>query len=150
MNPPLIEKPERISRARRTVGGAVTAAGWLVYAWLWVPLLTFLAWLVGIRTAWQRLYLEQNAVDPFVLAALPVIALLCGLLLIGWAEYNRVRFAKADQRRRRNDVDEEAVTDRLGAPAEVAEMLRSERVVTVSLDATAQPKAARAGSQAGA
>jgi len=47
-------------------------------------------------------------------------------------------------------VGEEAVTDRLGAPAEVAEMLRSERVVTVSLDATAQPKAARAGTQAGA
>ncbi len=143
MNPPLIEKPESINRARRSVAGAVTAAGWLVYAWLWVPLLTLLAWVIGIRTAWQRLYLEQNAVDPFILAALPVIALVCGLLLIGWAEYNRTRFADADKRRRRKDVDEEAVTERLGAPPEVADALRSNRVVTVSLDAAAQPILAR-------
>jgi biofilm PGA synthesis protein PgaD len=139
MNPPLIERPDRVSRARRTVLGALTAILWIIYAYLWVPLITLVAWLIGIRTAWQRLYLEQHTVDPFIVAALPIIALLCALLLIGWAEYNRTRFFNADKRKRRGDVEDEAVDDRMGASHPVAEALRTHRIVTVRLDGDARP-----------
>ncbi len=145
MNPPLIDQPEAVSRSRRTIAGIVALMGWLAYAWLWVPLLTLLAWAVGIRTAWQRLYLEHNAVDPFILASLPVIAVVCGLLLIGWAEYNRARFTDADERKRRKDVDEDAVSERLGAALPVTEALRAHRVVSVKLNDDAQPIAVRPG-----
>lgn len=143
MNPPLIERPDKVSRARRSVWGGLTAILWICYAYLWVPAITLMAWLIGARTAWQRLYLEQNAVDPFILAALPIIALACGLLLIGWAEYNRTRFSDADQRKRRKDVDDEAVDDRMGAPHPVADALRTHRIVTVRLDGDAHPIGAR-------
>lgn len=145
MNPPLIDQPEAVSRSRRTIAGVITLLGWLAYAWLWVPVLTLVAWAVGIRTAWQRLYLEHNAVDPFILASLPVIAIVCGLLLIGWAEYNRARFTDADERKRRKDVDEDAVSERLGAPLQVSEALRAHRVVTVTLNDDALPVAVRPG-----
>jgi biofilm PGA synthesis protein PgaD len=143
MNPPLIERPDRLSRVRRTILGSITALLWILYAYLWVPLLTFLAWLLGIHTAYQRLYLEDNAIDPFIMASLPVIALICGVLLIGWAEYNRIRFAHADsrRRRRRGDVGESAVDDKLGADHALGETLRSHRSVSVALDDQASPVA---------
>jgi len=139
MNPPLINRPDRVSRLRHTVLGFITAVLWAFYAYLWVQLLTLVAWLLGIHTVYQRLYLEQNAVDPFILASLPIIALICALLLIGWAEYNRVRFANADERRRRGDVKEAAVDEKLGAGHELGEVLRHHRVVSVTLDEHAVP-----------
>lgn len=141
MNPPLINRPDRVSRLRHTVLGFFTAVLWACYAYLWVPLLTLLAWLLGMHTVYQRLYLEQNAVDPFVLASLPIIALICAVLLIGWAEYNRARFADADERRRRSDVKESAIDDKLGAEHALGETLRRHRVISVTLDASATPVA---------
>ncbi|HBK46700.1 MAG TPA: poly-beta-1,6-N-acetyl-D-glucosamine biosynthesis protein PgaD, partial [Xanthomonadaceae bacterium] len=99
--PPLIRLPDRMGHSRRLAQGALTAGAWMLYFYLWVPLLTLLAWALGLQTAYIRLYLEQNAIDPFLLLSLPVIALVCAAALIGWAEYNRARFANADERRRR-------------------------------------------------
>ncbi|KAF1017636.1 MAG: hypothetical protein GAK31_00904 [Stenotrophomonas maltophilia] len=146
--PPVIVRPERLARPQRFLQRMATLLAWSAYAWLWVPLVTLVAWLLGLHAGWQRLYLQRNAVDPFVLAALPVIALLCGLLLIGWAEYNRARFADADRRARRADVADAAVQARLQAPAQVVQALRQHRVVTVSMDEQARPVAARATQRA--
>ncbi|AWH54383.1 poly-beta-1,6-N-acetyl-D-glucosamine biosynthesis protein PgaD [Stenotrophomonas sp. ESTM1D_MKCIP4_1] len=137
--PPVIVRPERLARQQRFLQRAATLLAWSAYAWLWVPLITLIAWLVGLRAGWERLFLLRNAVDPFFLAALPIIALFCGLLLIGWAEYNRARFADADDRQRRSDVADAAVRARLQAPAQVMHTLRRHRVVTVRMDDQARP-----------
>lgn len=137
--PPVIVRPERLARQQRALQRAATLLAWSAYAWLWVPLVTLVAWVLGLQAGWDRLYLQRNAVDPFILAALPIIALLCGLLLIGWAEYNRARFADADHRLRRSDVADAAVRERLQAPAQVMHTLRRHRVVTVRMDEQARP-----------
>ncbi|AWH38184.1 poly-beta-1,6-N-acetyl-D-glucosamine biosynthesis protein PgaD [Stenotrophomonas sp. ZAC14D1_NAIMI4_6] len=137
--PPVIVRPERLARQQRALQRAATLLAWSGYAWLWVPLVTLVAWVLGLQAGWDRLYLQRNAVDPFILAALPIIALLCGLLLIGWAEYNRARFADADRRLRRSDVADAAVRERLQAPAQVMHTLRRHRVVTVRMDEQARP-----------
>jgi len=137
--PPVIVRPERLARQQRALQRAATLLAWSAYAWLWVPLVTLVAWVLGLQAGWDRLYLQRNAVDPFILAALPIIALLCGLLLIGWAEYNRARFTDADRRLRRSDVADAAVRERLQAPAQVMHTLRRHRVVTVRMDEQARP-----------
>jgi len=137
--PPVIVRPERLARQKRFLQRAATLLAWSAYAWLWVPLVTLVAWVLGLQAGWDRLYLQRNAVDPFILAALPIIALLCGLLLIGWAEYNRARFADADRRLRRSDVADAAVRERLQATAQVMHTLRRHRVVTVRMDEQARP-----------
>ncbi|WP_312710257.1 poly-beta-1,6-N-acetyl-D-glucosamine biosynthesis protein PgaD [Stenotrophomonas sp.] len=104
--------------------------------------MTLVAWILGLQAGWERLYLQRNAFDPFILAALPIIALLCGLLLIGWAEYNRARFADADRRLRRSDVADAAVRARVQASEQVMHALRRHRVVTVRMDGQARPVSA--------
>lgn len=130
---------------RRLAAGAMTAAAWAVYAWLWAPVVTALACLAGIRTAWLRLYLDENGADLFLLLSLPLIALGCAVVLIGWAEYNRIRFAREDRRRRRAAIDEAAVRRALRASDVLAHRLRQGRIVQVALDDDAFPLAACSG-----
>lgn len=145
MNPPIIDHRDRLPKGRRGAAHLATALAWGLYAWLWLPLVTFVAWIVGLRTAYVRLYLDEQAVDPFILLALPVIALLCALLLIGWAEYNRARFSGNDRRRKIKDAEQERVDAGLGATAELARRMHGARIVTVALDEDARPVAAIVG-----
>jgi len=146
MTPPIIDHMPARGPRRRFASGALTAAAWTVYAWLWVPLITAVAWFVGVRTAYLRLYMYENEIDAFLLLSLPVIALVCGILLIGWAEYNRVRFANADRRKRRVKTDHEQVRIGLGASAALAARLRDGRIVRLALDDDARPVAVTSGS----
>jgi len=146
MTPPIIDHTPARGPRKRLASGALTAAAWTVYAWLWVPLITAIAWFVGVRTAYLRLYLNENEIDAFLLLSLPVIALICGALLIGWAEYNRVRFSKADRRKRRVKTSEEQVRISLGASPALAAKLRDGRIVRLALDDDARPVAATSGS----
>lgn len=146
MRPPIIDHTPTRGPGKRLAAGALTAAAWSVYAWLWVPLMTAIAWIIGMRTAYVRLYLNDNEIDTFLLLALPVIALLCAALLIGWAEYNRVRFSGVERRQRRDDVDDDTVRIALGASAALASKLRDGRIVRLALDDDARPVAATDGS----
>ncbi|WP_052772983.1 poly-beta-1,6-N-acetyl-D-glucosamine biosynthesis protein PgaD [Luteimonas sp. FCS-9] len=146
MRPPIIDHSRHRPPTRRAASGALTAAAWMVYAWLWAPLVTAVAWFVGLRSAYLRLYVAENALDPFLLLSLPVIALVCSVSLIGWAEYNRARFADADRRHRRVDIGHDQVRIALGASDALAAKLQSGRIVQVALDDDARPVAIRRGS----
>lgn len=142
--PPIIDRPHRLGRSHRLAQGAFTAGAWALYFYLWAPLLTVLAWAAGVRTAYVQLWLaRQDGIDLFLLAVLPLIALVCATLLIGWAEYNRVRFADADRRRRRRTVGEDEVDARMGAADQLGGLLRYGRITLVELDRDAVPIAVR-------
>ncbi|WP_394004841.1 poly-beta-1,6-N-acetyl-D-glucosamine biosynthesis protein PgaD [Luteimonas sp. WGS1318] len=146
MTPPIIDHTPSRSPGKRFASGTLTAAAWMLYAWLWVPLITALAWYVGARTAYLRLYLNQNEVEPFLLLSFPLIALGCAVLLIGWAEYNRMRFAKTDRRQRRANIIDDEVRIALGAAPELAAKLREGRIVRVAVDDDARPVSVNLGS----
>ncbi|RPD85829.1 poly-beta-1,6-N-acetyl-D-glucosamine biosynthesis protein PgaD [Luteimonas sp. 100069] len=134
MTPPIIDHSPSRGPGKRFASGALTAAAWTLYVWLWVPLITVVAWYVGARTAYMRLYLNQNEVEPFLLLALPLIAVVCAVLLIGWAEYNRARFSKTDRRQRRASIIDDDVRLALGATPELAAKLRDGRIMRVVVD----------------
>lgn len=146
MTPPIIDHTPSRGPGKRFASGALTAAAWTLYAWLWVPLITAVAWYIGARTAYMRLYLNQNEVEPFLLLSFPLIALACAVLLIGWAEYNRVRFAKTDRRQRRPNIIDDDVRLALGAAPELAAKLREGRIVRVAVDDDARPVSVNLGS----
>ncbi|QCO67810.2 poly-beta-1,6-N-acetyl-D-glucosamine biosynthesis protein PgaD [Luteimonas yindakuii] len=139
MTPPIIDHRRQRSRGRQVASSALTAAAWAVYASLWLPLLTAVAWYAGVRTAYSHIYLKQHEVDAFLLLWVPAIALGCGVLLIGWAEYNRIRFSKKDRRQRRSEVHADTVSAGLGVSAALAARMRSGRITRVALDQDANP-----------
>ncbi|SDY96341.1 poly-beta-1,6-N-acetyl-D-glucosamine biosynthesis protein PgaD [Lysobacter sp. yr284] len=132
----LIQKPAMQHPLPRTLWGVITGAFWLVYLYLWTPVLTLVLWLLGIRTVTSELYLRTHEVDPFLMLILPATAAAVVALLLIWAEYNRWRFAGRDSERRSRlaDVSIDEVAQALGASDEVARALNAGRVSVLHMD----------------
>ncbi|UZW59018.1 poly-beta-1,6-N-acetyl-D-glucosamine biosynthesis protein PgaD [Lysobacter enzymogenes] len=132
----LIQKPAMQHPLPRTLWGVVTGAFWLVYLYLWMPVLTLVLWLLGIRTVASELYLRTHEVDPFLMLILPATAAAVVALLLIWAEYNRWRFAGRDGERRSRlaDVSIDEVAQALGASDEVAQALNAGRISVLHMD----------------
>lgn len=137
----LISRPSAQPRLQRTAWGFVTLGFWTLYFYLWSPLATLVLWLLGIRTAFFELYTRQHQVEPFLLVSLPVIAVLCALLMISWAEYNRHRFGGIDRRGAQANASSAEIAAELGAAPAVAASLREAKVTVLHMNDRAQPSA---------
>ena len=135
----LIRKPRKQPRLQRAAWGFVTLGFWMVYVYLWTPLVTLLLWLLGIRTAFFELYVREHAIEPFLLFSLPLLALACALLLISWAEYNRLRFSRADRRSQPRSATLPDVAEALGTPPAVARALVLGKVTVLHMGEDARP-----------
>jgi biofilm PGA synthesis protein PgaD len=136
----LIIKPHAQPTLQRTAWGMVTAACWALYVYLLAPLLTVILWLSGFHTARFELYQREHAVEPFVLMILPLLALACILLLTAWAEYNRWRFAKRQERRSpQANVGTHEIARSLGASQRLANEVLQAKNVILHMDEDARP-----------
>lgn len=139
----LIQKRRAQPRLRRTAWGFVTAVFWGMYVYLWMPVITFVLWVLGIRNAYFELYMREHRVEPFLLIALPSLALCAAAVLIAWAEYNRWRFAGKDRRGAPASATLDEIALALGANAEVGAALNAGRVMVLHMDAQAIPRGVR-------
>ena len=135
----LIQKPRSVPRTRRTLWGVVTLACWVAYFFLWLPLITLLLWLLGVRQGYIELYLRENNVDPFLLTFLPIMALIAAVSLIVWAEYNRARFSGDDRREPMDDISHDKIATELGATPELAGRICDEKCFVLHMDEHANP-----------
>lgn len=135
----LIQNPRNVPRTSRTLWGAVTLLCWAAYFFLWLPLVTLLLWLLGVRQSYIELYLRKNEIDPFLLTFLPILALIAGLSLILWAEYNRARFSGDDRREPMDSVSHNKIAIELGATTEVTRRIRDEKCCVLHMDDHANP-----------
>jgi biofilm PGA synthesis protein PgaD len=135
----LIQRPHNVPVAQRTLWGVVTAVFWMLYLYLWIPLVTLVAWFLGLREGWIQLYREEQQVEPFILVALPIICVICAITMIAWGEYNRRRFSKANRRGAIPEASHDEVARSLGATPELASRLSTARTVTVVMDEHARP-----------
>ena len=119
----------------RRVFGTMTAAAWTLYGYLWLPAITLVAWVLGVRTAWVQAVLQRASVDVDDMWLMVALIVLLGCALVLWAEQQRKRFSGVERRLRAADASPEEVAVSLGATAEVLSALRSAQVVTVHHDA---------------
>ena len=126
---------------RRTLWRGVAMGFWLFYIYLWLPGSTLLAWSLGLRMMYGELYERSEQLDPFVVAALPPIAVLSACLLIAWAEHNRLRFGGRERRLRTPDVPREDIARRLGTTPDIAERMARQKIAVLDLAAAAHPVA---------
>ncbi len=104
MNRLIIDNPTGASWIQRFSQRAITLAFWVVFGFLFRPLLTLLAWLVGGHF-FSRAMIQNQGYQALITSAgfyLLVIALIVSLL-IGWALYNLLRFRNNERRTRQPD-----------------------------------------------
>lgn len=95
--PEHIYRPDLQSRVHRGMFAVLSTLGWLVWLYLFAPLLSLVAWALGYRQ-----------LDVYVLSSTPHMVLtlglyvgaivVAGLLLVLWAVYNLMRFGSKDRR----------------------------------------------------
>lgn len=132
--PYVINTPHKVSRTTHTLYNTITFLAWLLYAYLWLPVVTLIAWVLGARTGFIELYVRDNALDPTLVVTLPLLLLLCAAVLIGWAEWNRLRFSDRDRRGERAPVTQHDVFERLGADSALGQSLAHAKNAVLTLD----------------
>jgi len=139
----LIHNSDKLPRSHRMFWGGVTGVFWLLYLYLWLPLITLAMWLLGVNNALVELYIRKGTVDTYLLVALPLIALVCATILSAWAEYNRRRFQGVDRRVAAEPVGIEMIARALGAGSEIAAAMRAGKHMTLTMSDEATPTAVR-------
>jgi biofilm PGA synthesis protein PgaD len=139
----LIDNSDTLSRSHRVFWGGITGVFWLLYLYLWLPLITLVMWLLGVNNALVEVYMPEGRVDAYLLVTLPLIALVCAAVLTVWAEYNLQRFKGMERRVGSEKIGIEMIAHTLGASSEVAAAMRGGKRMTLTMSDTATPVAVR-------
>lgn len=99
MKPLIISTPSLQSLRQKYVSTVLTFVFWVVWIFLWTPLVTLVGWLLGIEQVYfQMIELDgyREVLDDFVLF-LEWVAIMGGTLAV-WALYNFLRFRNIERR----------------------------------------------------
>ncbi|HYW04524.1 MAG TPA: poly-beta-1,6-N-acetyl-D-glucosamine biosynthesis protein PgaD [Gammaproteobacteria bacterium] len=152
--PEPIHRPDLQTPIQRGAFAVLSLLGWLAWLYLFVPLLTVLAWAFGVHR-FDRYVLGSVGVSAFTLSVYAVIIVAAGLTLVLWAIYNLLRFRGKDRRSPPPTVSEAALASAVGLEITRLRRLRRARVAWVRCDdlgriaqIEAGPPVDRAGAEA--
>lgn len=128
-----IQAPELLTRSRRTGDTMVTGVMWIVYMYLWVPLISLAAWLLGYEFAYDAMVRAGGAAAlRDVLWWYGVVITLIFVAVASWSASNRRRFRDRNRRRASGLVGDEQLRETFGVSTADLECLRYGRVVEVT------------------
>ncbi|WP_283148067.1 poly-beta-1,6-N-acetyl-D-glucosamine biosynthesis protein PgaD [Silvimonas soli] len=127
----IIERPDWQTRRQRVVYGSLTAMGWALWGFLWLPLLTAVGWLGEAFFAWHHMVqLDGFSAFRHLAASYSGALVVLGGIFVGWASYNYLRFRGYDRRRPRPTVTDHDLADAYHVPeSDVARWHASRRLV---------------------
>jgi len=98
--PLIIENPELQTPRQRYTFAALTLLFWIVWFYLWIPVVSLLAWLFGAERFYQAM-ITRSGLEALVelLGLYALIILIMGVIFTGWAWYNQLRVRGRDKRR---------------------------------------------------
>ncbi|RUQ36568.1 MAG: poly-beta-1,6-N-acetyl-D-glucosamine biosynthesis protein PgaD [Candidatus Competibacteraceae bacterium] len=106
----IIDSPSLQSTSKRIVWKLVTLIFWGLWFYLWLPLATLIAWMLGIYIGYQEIIVLQSYRQALVTGEYYIlIAALLGGTLIIWALVQWLRFHNRERRKRRPDIGMEAL-----------------------------------------
>lgn len=130
-----INAPELLTRRQRLGDALVTGAMWAIYTYLWAPLLSLIAWLLGFEFAYDVM-VRSGGLEALKTVMLWYSLMLVGIVVVvtGWSVINRLRFSKRDRRRAGEVVGDEAIARAFDLKLSQLDKLRGAQTLRVSLD----------------
>lgn len=137
---PYFSAPNQLTPRDRARDTLITAMLWAVYLYLWVPLVSLLAWAMGFEFAYDVMVRAGGATDllPILLEYLVVVSIIFSAFTI-WSVSNRLRFRDLNRRSRRAPVTDDALAEYFRVPLEQIAAMRSRKVIHVSVDEEGRP-----------
>jgi biofilm PGA synthesis protein PgaD len=137
-----IQAPELLTARERARDTVVTAAMWGLYLYLWVPLISLFAWVLGFELAYDIMMRAGGARD--LGAILVVYAVIIGVIFIvvtAWSLTNRVRYRRQNRRQLGRSVSDAAIAGFFGVDPATLPTLRQARRVRLDFDSAGRPVA---------
>lgn len=125
--PIIINRPERQKPLQRAVFTLITMVAWTLWVSLWLPLITLIAWLLGLQDIYLKLGLDHPFRAANDLGLVLQVAVVAALSLGMWAFYNRMRFAGKQKRRANRFIDITEMAPVLDASLHTAQQMRASR-----------------------
>lgn len=134
-HPLIIDRPDLQAWEHKALFGALTAAFWVLWVFLWLPLVTLLGWLFfGYQFQFHMINLAgyQGFLDLLKIYAL--IILFMNGALIAWAKYNHLRFRGVDRRKEAAPTSLQELATLQGQTVQTILYWQSCQVMTVQHD----------------
>jgi biofilm PGA synthesis protein PgaD len=126
-DPLIINRPERQKPMQRVLFTLITMIAWTLWVSLWLPLITLVAWLLGLQDVYVKLGLDHPFRAANDLGLVLQVAVVAAFSLGTWAFYNRMRFGGKQKRRANRFVELAEMAPALDASIATALQLRSRR-----------------------
>ena len=130
-----IDAPELLTGRQQLTDTVVTGVMWALYAYLWVPLVSLLAWILGFEFAYDVTVRAGGAADLGTVLFWYAIAITTIFVVFGgWSLSNLLRFGGQNRRGSFDRIEDQSFMAYFGILAEELEQLRTSRSLTLELD----------------
>lgn len=130
-----IHAPHLLSHRRRFGDAIVTGLMWILYSYLWAPLISLLAWLLGFEFAYDVMVRAGGV------SALKEVLWWYGIVLASifvtvavWSAINRRRFAGNDRRHSAQGINDTELADYFALQQQELQSMRSANIMNLSFD----------------
>jgi biofilm PGA synthesis protein PgaD len=135
VSPLIIESPNLQELRQRYAFAALTLVFWVVWFYLWIPLVSLVAWLFGFELLYDQMMLFDGLrALRELLGWYALVIFLLGFSLGSWAWYNMKRFGVREKRRQAPTVTPCEIAERFGIAEEELTVLKRARHIVFSHD----------------
>ena len=135
--PPIIETPDLQGLRQRYASAILTLMFWVLWFYLWIPVLSLLAWLLGFEAFYREMILYEGLYgERLLLAKYAITIVVIGTGYLAWALYNQFRFRGRERRHRHRRVDKEALAEAFEIEPIDVSRLQAGRRSTIAHDET--------------
>ncbi|TVP58053.1 MAG: poly-beta-1,6-N-acetyl-D-glucosamine biosynthesis protein PgaD [Gemmatimonadales bacterium] len=133
-SPLIVDQPELQRRPHRMLYSILTLIAWVIWVYLWLPLVTLLAWYFGLRVFLREIVIPDPATMLAVGLVYGLVVLILGGSLLVWSRYNVRRFRGKERREEVPPLSDQAVSEWFAVDPETLARFRSQGSLTVQLD----------------
>lgn len=131
-----IDSPELLTRRQQLRDKLVTGLMWALYAYLWLPLISLMAWILGFEFAYDVMIRAGGAAHLRTVLYWYGVAIATIFVVFGvWSLSNRARFSSQNRRGALDRIEDQSFMGYFGISADELGLLRRGRSLTLELDA---------------
>ena len=130
----VIDRPDLQTWQQRSLYGLITLLLWVLWVYLWTPLLSLLAWVLGIRIFVVEMLLPANMTYVQELFLYGQVVLLMVVVMLAWSRYNIWRFRDNERRTHQPSLTPEDEAAYYGVDPALIHQLRKANSAIVHYD----------------
>jgi biofilm PGA synthesis protein PgaD len=133
-HPDIIYRPDLLPRRRRVIFSGMTLFAWGIWVYLFLPLISVLAWWVGIDLFMDYMLVPEERTYFVTLSIYLVVIAGAGLIIFAWSRYNQLRFQGHDRRAHVPAVSDQMTRARFRIDEHSLDQIHASKVMVLDLD----------------